>query len=331
MTTPSYDNAPVRGLPALPNTRRARPNTRVEPRDEPVPGRVLARGLGLASLGLGAAQVLAPSAVAREAGLMPTDGTNAAIRVIGVRELSVVPGLLLSKAPAGWLWARVGGDLVDLALLGRALEDRCNERDRTARSLRVVAGITALDLLAALRAGGVRPRKSLHLTAALTVNKSPDEVYGRWRDFERLPEFMTHLEAVENLGGGRSRWRAKGPFGGDVVWEAELVADEPGHLLAWCSTKGAKVPNSGDVTFTPAPGGRGTEVRVHLDYDLPAGRLGAKVARMLGEDPHQQVEDDLRRFKQVVETGEVVRSSATPEGTRARRHLLQRPGQPPER
>ena len=119
---------------------------------------------------------------------------------------------------------------------------------------------------------------------------------------------MWHLEQVEWTGEGRTRWTAKAPLGTTVTWDAELTEDVRGEVIAWRSLPGADVDNTGSVRFTPAPAGRGTEVRVHLRYSLPGGRAGALVARLLGEEPHQQVEDDLRRFKQVLETGEVVRT-----------------------
>jgi uncharacterized membrane protein len=113
-----------------------------------------------------------------------------------------------------------------------------------------------------------------------------------------------------------------------VSWEAEIIDDQPGQRLAWRSLPGAQVANEGDVRFVPAPGDRGTEVRVTLRYSMPGGRLGHLAARVTGEHPRQQLEDDLRRFKQVVETGEVVRSDSAPEGFRAGRQLHHRPGQP---
>jgi uncharacterized membrane protein len=155
------------------------------------------------------------------------------------------------------------------------------------------------------------------------VARTPEEVYDFWRGLERLPTFMWHLESVEWTGEGRTRWTAKAPLGTSVTWDAELTEDVRGEVIAWRSLPGADVDNTGSVRFERAPAGRGTEVRVHLRYALPGGRLGATVARLLGEDPHQQVEDDLRRAKQVLETGEVVRSDGSPEGSVARHHLLQ--------
>ena len=295
--------------------------------DRPSNGRALARGLGLFSLGLGAVQLLAPDELARRTGLDTDDTTRDVLRAVGARELAVVPGLLKADDPAPWLWARVAGDALDLTLLGRSLDGkRGRARRRTLAATCAVAGVTALDLLAARRAA--KATTPLHLTATVTVARPPHEAYDAWRDLERLPEFMTHLERVEVDGDGRSHWTASSPLGGSVEWDAEVVEDVPGERLAWASVGRTRVANRGAVRFTPAPGDRGTEVHVELDYDVPAGRVGATVARLLGEDPHQQVEDDLRRYKQVVETGSVVRSDGTPEGTRARRHTLQRPAQP---
>ncbi|MFN2608282.1 MAG: SRPBCC family protein [Acidimicrobiales bacterium] len=167
----------------------------------------------------------------------------------------------------------------------------------------------------------------MHARATVTVNRPPDEVYAYWRDFERLPTFMYHLESVDVNEGGRSHWRAKGPAGTSVEWDAELVDDTPGARIAWRSVEGS-VDSQGQVAFTPAPGGRGTEVAVDLDYSPPGGAVGALVAKLFGEEPTQQLKDDLRRFKQVLETGEVLRSDASPEGTRTQNQRSQRDAQP---
>jgi uncharacterized membrane protein len=122
---------------------------------------------------------------------------------------------------------------------------------------------------------------------------------------------MRHLESVTVTGEGRSHWVAKAPAGKSVEWDAELTADRENELIAWRSLPGAQVYNAGTVRFQPAPGGRGTEVRVELEYDPPLGKLGSKVAMLFREEPGQQVQDDLRHFKQVMETGEIVLSDAT--------------------
>jgi uncharacterized membrane protein len=161
------------------------------------------------------------------------------------------------------------------------------------------------------------------------VRRPRAEVYGFWQDFENLPTFMTHLDAVVVIGDGRSHWTAIGPAGRTVEWDAEIVEFVPDELIAWESLKGADVDNAGVVRFVDAPGGRGTEIHLDMQYSAPGGALGSTLAKLFGGDPGMQVQDDLRRFKQVVETGEVIRSEGTPEGTDARRLLRQRPAQPP--
>ncbi|GAA4991729.1 hypothetical protein GCM10023225_30220 [Kineococcus glutinatus] len=168
----------------------------------------------------------------------------------------------------------------------------------------------------------------MDLTATTTVLAPPEEVYAFWRRLEVLPQFMAHLEQVRTTGERTSRWRASAPFGRSVEWDAEVVDDVPGERITWTSVGDADVRNEGTVRFTPAPGDRGTEVRVTLRYDLPGGVLAQAVAKYFGEDPHQQLDDDLRRLKQVLETGEVVRSDGAPGGKRARGEFPQHAAQP---
>ncbi len=155
---------------------------------------------------------------------------------------------------------------------------------------------------------GVRVEKSV------TINAAPEAVYAFWRNFENLPRFMNNLEAVEVHDSKRSRWVAKGPAGTTVDWEAEIINEIPNELIGWRSLDGSQVDNAGSVHFNPAPGGRGTEVRVILRYDPPAGKVGANVSRILGEDPALQVQEDLRRLKQLLETGEVPTTAGQPSG-----------------
>jgi uncharacterized membrane protein len=164
--------------------------------------------------------------------------------------------------------------------------------------------------------------------SAATANASPDTVYAAWRDVTRLPEFMYHLEAVTSIDERRSHWVARAPADTTVEWDAEITDDEPGRRIAWRSVEGASVENSGIVEFVPAPGGRGTEVHVALEYWPPGGALGSVVAKLFGEEPDQQVSDDLRRFKQLVETGEIARSDGAPLGTRSANTSHQREARP---
>ena len=152
-----------------------------------------------------------------------------------------------------------------------------------------------------------------YVAKSVTINRPRQEVYEHWRALDRLPEFMIHLESVTITADGRSHWVAKAP-GGTVEWDAEITEDEPGVVLSWESIEGSDVPNGGSVRFAAAPADRGTEVHVMLRYDPPGGSAGAMVAKLFGEEPSQQLLDDLRRFKQVMETGEVVRSEGSLEG-----------------
>ncbi|MCW2879036.1 MAG: putative rane protein [Sphaerisporangium sp.] len=293
----------------------------------------LACALGWASLGLGIVQLAAPGAVSRLSGVDDSAWARTGVRLVGVRELMHAAVLLGSRRPAPWVWTRVAGDAMDLTVLGRAMAKRTGwRRARVMAAMAAVAGITATDLYTATRANRHGPRTQImgpmDLRAAITVNRPRQEVYRYWHDFENLPRFMAHLESVETIAGGYSHWTAKGPARKSIEWDAEIVEDIPDELIAWRSTEGAAVRNSGSVRFTDAPGGRGTEVRVEITYDPPGGKVGLAFARLLGEHPEQQVRDDLRRFKQVMETGEVARSDGTPEGPYALRQVLQRPAQP---
>jgi uncharacterized membrane protein len=158
-------------------------------------------------------------------------------------------------------------------------------------------------------------RRAIHVETSVTINRSPDELYRFWRDFSNLPRFMQHLKSVEVIDEKRSRWTAKAPAGFSVQWEAEIINEESNALIAWRSVGGSEVDNAGSVRFVPGPDGRGTEVKVVIDYIPPAGQLGRIVARLFGEEPSVQVKDDLRRFKQLMETGEIPTTQGQPRGT----------------
>jgi len=158
--------------------------------------------------------------------------------------------------------------------------------------------------------------KGVKVRRSFTIGRSPRECYDHWRRFENLPGFMEHLEAVTDLGSGRSRWVARAPLGLSVSWIAEIINDVPGEMISWRSVEGSEIDNAGSVWFRPAPAGRGTEVTVELNYEPPAGMAGVAIAKLLGEEPQRQVEEDLRHFKQIMETGEI----ATVHGQTSCRH-----------
>jgi uncharacterized membrane protein len=273
--------------------------------------------LGWFSLGLGVTQLIAPRALARLIGVDGNERTDLALRALGLRELTSGVGLLTESRPAGWTWARVAGDVMDLALLGAVLGAKRSQPSRVLAATALVAGVTLLDAKTALDLQRNQPVKrswpGFLARNSITINRGREEVYRYWRDFANLPYFMQYLDSVQVVGADdrRSHWRAKGPLGLPVEWDAEIVEDRPNELIAWRSVDVADVPNRGSVRFELAPGGRATEIHVEIQYYPPAGALGKGVAKLFGADPAREVREDLRRLKQVMETGEVMRSDAS--------------------
>jgi uncharacterized membrane protein len=303
----------------------SQPNTR-----RPAAKDALAEGLGWFSLGLGAAQLAMPRMLCRIAGVSDRDRNAALMRGRGVTEIAKGAGILTRPKPTNWFIARVAGDLLDVALMSGALVQNRGKRGRVLFALSNLAAVTAADALEAqrLRSSDAPPTQGLEVKKAITVNKSPDEVYAFWRSFENFPRFMTHVESVQDRQDGKSHWVVKAPTG-TVEWDAEVAEERPGEVIAWRSLPGSSITNRGSVRFKQAPGGRGTEVEVELRYEPPAGTLGVTVAKLMGEEPATQLSDDLRRFKQVIETGEVVRSEGSLGGHSLFDHLKQRAAQPP--
>ena len=156
---------------------------------------------------------------------------------------------------------------------------------------------------------GVPGDKGIKVVKTISVARPPQEVYRYWRNLENLPRFMEHVESVRELDDLRSAWVVKGPLGHDVEWTAQIITDREGELIAWESLPGAEVQNAGSVWFQPAVNG-GTEVKVALQYQPPAGVLGATVAKIFGEAPEQQLTEDLDRFKNLIESGAVAELTA---------------------
>lgn len=292
--------------------------------------RGLAILLGVVSLALGIGGVALPGKLAHLIGVRADEDTRRALRIIGGREIAAGIGLLRQQPkPAGWAWARVAGDAMDLGLLSAATPRNRHAQQRNKIAAGVVLGITLLDLYSAIRFSrdtikDVAQPQFVRVKKSITINRPADEVYNFWHNFENLPRFMSHLESVHVMGERRSHWKAKAPGGKTVEWDAEVTHDIPNQLIAWRSLQGADIPNSGGVEFKPAPGDRGTEVHVELHYEAPAGKIGVAVAKMFGEEPRIQVSDDLRAFKQVMETGEIIQT----EGAELGKRFTHRPAQP---
>ena len=284
------------------------------------------------SLALGIAELAAPRQAARVAGSPLPAGL---VRAMGAREIANGVGLLTQPRSARWMWARVAGDAIDLALLALALGSPRATRSRVLASMAAVAAVTAADVNVARRLdrressvpGEVRRDGSIRVEQSVTINRSPEECYRTWRDFTRLPLFMQHLQSVDVIDQRRSHWVVKAPAGRRVEWDAEITRDEPNILISWRSLPDADVEHAGAVRFIGLRRG-GTMVSVTMQYTPPLGAAGALIAKMFGEEPQQQVREDLRRFKRILETGEIPTTEGQPAGARSATFKLLAKGNP---
>ena len=227
------------------------------------------------------------------------------------RVASVVTGGLmalygLSKKSAGGALIAVAGGAVAL----RGVSGHCG--------LYQMLGMSTADA----DGDGHSPSEQLHahgvhVEVAYTVGKPRHELYAFWRDFDNLPKFMRHLKSVTLVDKTRSHWVTEGPAGSTVAWDADVINDKPDELIAWHSLAGGDVDTAGSVRFLDAPAGRGTEVKVSMTYVPPGGKLGAVVAKLFGKSGEAQVRDDLRRFKQLMEAGEIPTIDGQTHGARS--------------
>ena len=279
----------------------------------------IARGLGWFSLGLGFTEVLMPNSLARSIGVRKKH--NFLIRLLGLREITSGIGIFSRRKPAGWIWSRVIGDVMDLSLLGGAFASSRNNRKKVALATTAVLGVTAFDFYEAKKltsiTADVTKGDTIFITRSVIINRPADELYRFWHDLQNLPRFMQNLDSVQMAGGNRSHWVARGPAGKKVEWDAEIVSDTPNEMITWRSVDESQIPNAGSVQFVSVPEGRGTKVVVELQYKPPAWFLGAAAARLFGRDPGQQLQEDLRRLKQLVETGEIPTTKGQPSGRRS--------------
>jgi uncharacterized membrane protein len=207
---------------------------------------------------------------------------------------------LARRGPAGAALAMAGGWLLYRGATGK---------DPLYRALGINTAETHPGPLAS-----VRHKEGVKVKRSITVDRPRDELFRFWRNFENLPRVMSHLDSVTVLDGGRSHWVAKAPAGRTVEWDAVIHAETDNELIAWRSTEGSQIPNAGSVRFRAAPGGRGTEVTVTLEYSPPLGPVGALLATLFGEEPGMQVREDLRRFKALMEAGEAPTTEGQPSG-----------------
>jgi uncharacterized membrane protein len=156
--------------------------------------------------------------------------------------------------------------------------------------------------------------RALRVEKTVTINRPVTELYSFWRQLNNLPSFMRHIKAVQVHDERHSHWVVNAPLDQSIEWDAVIVDDQPNHLIAWTSAPDAAVDHSGFVRFQPATGQRGTEVKVVLEYELPGGTMAAAIAKLFGEEPEQQIGDDLNRFKQLMEAGEIATIKGQPRG-----------------
>jgi uncharacterized membrane protein len=208
---------------------------------------------------------------------------------------------------------------MDLALLGAATNAPDADPRRIAAATAGVLGVTALDVYSGqrLRATQSAAAPAISVRQTITINVAPAELYGFWKNVENLPLFMEHLESVSKVNERVSHWVAKAPAGACVESDAEIIDDQPERRIGWRTLPDSQVTHEGMVSFEPAVGGRGTVVRVEMLYVPPAGKVGMWIARLFGEEPTLQVAEDLRRLKQLLETGEVATTLGQPTGKRS--------------
>jgi uncharacterized membrane protein len=276
----------------------------------------LIRRLGWLGVTLGVTELAVPRLLASVIGVDRDGPAPAILRAMGVREIASSVAVLARPDHPAPRWARVVGDAIDIGLLGLALTSPGSGKRRLALTLGMVAGVTALDVIAARRRG--HARHPLPVIASVTISKPPMEVYEFYRRLDQLPRFMEYLVSIEQHANRRSTWTARLPVGGTVSWEAEIIEDRPGQVLSWRSVEGSQIQTRGRVTFTRAPGRDMTEVRVEMQLGILGRGPSLALARLFARP---QVKGDLRRLKQVMETGEVLRSDASV-------HRLPYPAQP---
>ncbi|MGH8143170.1 MAG: SRPBCC family protein [Steroidobacteraceae bacterium] len=281
------------------------------------------RALGWFSVGLGVAELVAARSVGRAIGMQ----RPWTLRALGVRELVSGVGILTRPRRSAWLWSRVAGDAMDLGLLGAAFGRRTAHRGRLVAAAGAVGLVTALDVQCSLRMSRSTPRSngSVQLDASVLIDRSADELYRFWRDSDNLLRFMRHVREVRTIDAERSHWVADGPMGSSVEWDSLITDDRPGELIAWRSAPESPLQTSGSVRFGEAPNAEGSLVRLQLRYEPAPGAVGAAgaaVARIVGAISRQQLKGELRRFKQLIETGEITTTAGQPSGRRTAKASL---------
>lgn len=316
---PSTERRAARGNGRQPSDRQREQSrlAAIRSRMQDVDDRQLTQMLGWLSVGLGMTEILAPRMLGRAIGV----GDHPVLmRLLGLRELASGIGLLSQQKAGSWAWSRVAGDAMDLTLLGAAVRSNDAQPERIAAAATAVMGVAALDVYASQKLMRSSLQSESPRTAAshtVTINAKPEVLYEFWRKLDNLPLFMRHLKSVSITGPKTSHWVVN-PLGETTIeWDAEITQDDEHQRLSWRTLPQSEVFHEGTVTFEPAPAGRGTIVRVTLTYEPPAGEIGKHVAALMGSTPQQLIEEDLPRFKQLMETGEIATTAGQPHGERS--------------
>ena len=223
------------------------------------------------------------------------------------RMASIIGGGVLAgvgvsrRSRSGAMLAAAGGELIRRGVTGRSY-------------LYEILGVRTAPLGQGAETTSVPYELGIRVDDSITILKPREEVFRFWRNPENLSRFLKHVEQVRTTGPRTSHWRVKGPAGRTVEWDAEIHHEVENEVIGWRSLEGAMVDHAGSVRFREAPGARGTEVRVELQYNPPGGVLTALLAQLWGEEPSQQIHEDLRRLKQMLETGEAVTVEGQPRG-----------------
>ncbi len=280
------------------------------------------RGLGWLSVGQGLVRLLLPGGVSQLVLGRHSRRHRRTMRALGLREVAAGVGILRAPHETRWLLPRLFGDVMDLGLLAALLRARRFRGRRLAASLAGVLGLTAVDVFVTRQLArrrqllAAREAERMHgVTRAITISRSPEELYHFLRNFQNLPAFMDNIARVEVLDEKRACCHTRAP-GADqlgeplsLTWDVVVTDDEPNRRLAWQSVPGASVPNAGEVSFRRAAGGRGTEVRLTLTYLPPSGAVGRAFGQLFPSGVAYQLDRDLRQLKQLMEVGEILRVS----------------------
>jgi len=235
------------------------------------------------------------------------------MRLMGLREIGVGAGILASERKAGWLRARVAGDVIDLAMLKSSFDSRRSRRVRLSGATAGVAAITAADIFYARKLSAVEPGTGhIRVEASMAVNKPAAECYEFWRDVTNFPKFMKNVETTR-VSDGRTHWKVRAGLT-NLEWDADITEDVPSETISWQSVNCAELPNSGSVRFEPRLGARGANVRLAMEYEAPAAGLGGAADGFLKTISQHQVRENLRRFKSVMECGEFPVTEGQPSG-----------------